>query len=1212
MYLMNETWLKSSSMPVKFPGYNFINKNAKNEHGGVGILIKNNLKYRILESPFYEDIQSLALSVDTKSGPISFACIYCPPKTNRICISKLKIFLNSLPKPCLISGDFNAHHISFGCATSKSRGNELYEIFDELDLCILNTGSPTTIQRPNRAASAIDVSCASPAITPLCKWYVGDDSLGSDHYPTFIDISVSPFMYKCNDNIEKYLFHKADWSKYYLNSEKLIEGFITDSVNPLDSYNMFSKLLNTLKSECIPYVVSKNHSRMMRPPAPWWNDECAEAVKKAKEALLIYRSEYTMTSFIVFKKLNAAKKLLLKETRKNSWKALCDSLNRYTPVAKIWNQIRKFKRMYTCKNIYKNDEWIPEFISKICQLPIEESSIINMCHLFNSENKTADAVCLLKPFTYDEFSLALNSRKNTTPGLDGFPYVMIKHLHNSCKLVLLDIFNCLWNKQIVPNSWKTQCVIPILKPNKSPNSHNSYRPISLASCIGKLFEQMVKLRLDYFVEKNNILPKFQFGFRKGKSTTDSFVYFIEDIRGCLLSHSSAVCTFLDVQGAYDNVDLHQLISVLYDIGIPGKFLKWIFEFCYDRTVFVKFNNILHGPNKTFRGLMQGACLSPLLYNLYTSQISNYIKENVKILQFADDILIYCINREILTAEITVNRALQELYTYYTNVLKLNMNCQKSSVLVFGTDESVNICYNNVNIPQTRQQKFLGVVLDDKLKFDKHVNYILQNALKGINIMRCLAGVFWGSDPKVLTMIYKSIVRSHFDYSCLAYYNCSPTLLKKLDVTQNTALRIISGAMKTTPINALEAETCIEPLSIRRLTMAQRFCLKTITQRDSMVLQNLEIPDVLCSSLLDLSVGPSDVKGNRLPAINMLLNTIKKYTVNIFNSVTWPMYCYSFDTLVYSNINVDIRKIENKYDFNEQMADKNNFYRLYTDGSKSLLGVKCAYYDPQLKITRTFQIDTNCSIFTAETYAIYRALVYILSVETTNKFLVISDSLSVLLTLQKPNLSYKQNYIILMIKSLLIANSNKIIEFKWVPSHQGIEGNEIVDKAANSTLDEDHSVMLAIPFTDYHTYYKGQMRDLWNQCWIEISKDKGQWYYNIQKKLPTKPWYNQLKDVNERKFITIINRMRFGHCITPAHLHKMKMAPSSECPHCGYKEADLNHLILECQHFGLLRLILISDLMEITTAVPRHLEDMLANSESYTAIYKYVVTSIGSL
>lgn len=253
-----------------------------------------------------------------------------------------------------------------------------------------------------------------------------------------------------------------------------------------------------------------------------------------------------------------------------------------------------------------------------------------MYSLFDSESNSHEAELLTKPFTYDELCIALESRKNTTPGLDDFQYHMLKKLHSSGTLHLLNIFNSLWQKKLVPESWKTQCVIPILKPNKEPNDHNSYRPVSLASCIGKLFEQMIKLRLDYFVEKNNLLPDFQLLFRKGKSATDSFVLFTADIKNSLLSHSSAVCAFLDVQGAYDNVDLYKLIQVLHDIGIPGKLLKWLYTFCFDGTMFVRFNNILHGPYSVGKGLMQGSSLSPLLYNLYTSQICKYVCKNSSI------------------------------------------------------------------------------------------------------------------------------------------------------------------------------------------------------------------------------------------------------------------------------------------------------------------------------------------------------------------------------------------------------------------------------------------------------------------------------------------------------------------------------------------------------------------------------------------------------
>lgn len=1210
--LLNETFLKNTSPPLKFTGFNCINKNAKNEHGGVAIIIKNSLKYKIINTPFYEDIQSLAISVETKAGPISIACFYCPPRTNRFRVNKLNTIINSLPKPCFISGDFNAHHLAFGCTTSNARGNALYGVFDEQDLCILNTGNITTVQRPTRNASAIDISCASPVIAPLCEWHVGNDSLGSDHYPTFVNMNISPHFYKVNYNIEKFLFHKADWSKYFLLSEELCEGFQVHIDNPIESYNKFCEILNTLKVQCIPIYKGDGIGRMMRAPAPWWNNECDEAVKNAKEALLKYRLEFTIESFIEYKRINAVKKLVLKEAKKSSWKVLCTSLNRYTPITKIWNYVRRFKRIHVNRNQYRNDEWIPDFIAKLSKASESNIDRNNFSNIFASESNITESDFISKPFTYDELCIALETRKNTTPGLDDFPYMMLKKLHSSGRLHLLNIYNSLWQKKLVPESWKTQCVIPILKPNKQPDDYNSYRPISLASCIGKLFEQMIKLRLDYFVEKNKLLPDFQFGFRKGKSSTDSFVLFTADIKKCLLSHSSAVCAFLDVQGAYDNVDLCQLIRVLHDIGLPGKLLNWIYEFCFNRTMFVRFNNILHGPCSVGKGLMQGSSLSPLLYNLYTSQICKYVNTDVSMLQFADDILVYKIHKDVTVAQHTINETLQQLNTYYSN-LKLNINSQKSSVLVFGSDVPVNIVYNNTTIPQVRSQKFLGVILDDKLKFDKHVNYICQNAMKGINIMRCITGVFWGSDPKTLSMIYKSIVRSHFEYSSLAYLNASPTLLKKLDVLQNIGLRLISGAMRTTPINVMEAETCIEPLVIRRLSAAQRFSIKTLSQSNSIVLNSLSLPEAWSRTLQDFSLKPSDIMSNRLPAINTILSKVKENSVNMYKSDLWPVYRCAYDALVYTKVKMDLRKIEDKFMFMEQMEENNDKYIIYTDGSKSSSGVKSAYYDPQLRITKTFKIDSFCSIFSAEAYAVYRALLHIQSI-TNEKFIIISDSLSVLVGLQRPNFSYKQNHILLDIRYMLLVlrNSYKNVEFKWVPSHNDIEGNEIVDRAANAEPDEDLSEVLRVPFTDYHVLYNEKKRDIWKEYWIEISKVKGQWYFNIQKELPVKPWFNKHKDIDERKFITIINRMRFGHCLTPAHLHRMKIVNSKECEYCGHENADLHHLILDCQYFSLQRLLMITELLDINPDVPRRLQELLSDTNLFGSLYRYVLNTVDTL
>lgn len=112
-------------------------------------------------------------------------------------------------------------------------------------------------------------------------------------------------------------------------------------------------------------------------------------------------------------------------------------------------------------------------------------------------------------------------------------------------------------------------------------------------------------------------------------------------------------------------------------------------------------------------------MSPLLFNLYTSKIINFIPRNTSILQFADDVLIllYSINRNIKSAETNINLALQQLNLFYSLNLKLHINSEKSSVMVLGNDiTSVKVLYNNKQIPLVNEYQCLLYICDmEKVK-----------------------------------------------------------------------------------------------------------------------------------------------------------------------------------------------------------------------------------------------------------------------------------------------------------------------------------------------------------------------------------------------------------------------------------------------------------------------------------------------------------------
>ncbi|RVE50533.1 hypothetical protein evm_004862, partial [Chilo suppressalis] len=1015
----------------------------------------------------------------------------------------------------------------------KERGNSFYSIIDDFDLCILNDGSPTICPYPNRQASAVDIVLATSSIAHLCDWHVHSDPMGSYHYPTFLQLNIQPSLYEVPPVEEKYIYSKADWFKFYTMSETCFSELDIKNGFALELYNNFVNILNNLRDITIPKCKQNTTPNIRRKPAPWWNTKCAAAVKKSKEALKFYKSNPTIDNFIKYKKLDALKKKTIKEESRESWKNLCSSFDRLTPISRIWKYIKKFKRI--------------------------------------------------------------------------------------AQDILLKIYNKLWQELIIPETWKTQCVIPVLKPNKPNKIASSYKPISLSSYLGKLFENMLKLRLGYFSESNNIIPPIQHGFRKFRSCSESFVSLIHDIKQVKLSHSNMICVFLDVKGAFDNVNIQELIQVLHDVGVPGKTLKWLYIFLSNRTVYVKFNNRLHGSRNANKGTMQGATLSPLLYNLYTSEILKYVNtDHVNILQFADDLLLYSINQNMNIAQNNINTALEQLHAYYCNKLKLQISPEKSSALVFSKySNNLDISFDNNKIHIVNEHKFLGVIIDNQLKFDKHISHISAKALKGINILRYLAGTFWGSNPRIMNMLYKSIVRSHFDYSSLAYNNASSSLLKRLDVIQNIGLRLICGAMRSTSINSLEIETCIPPLFLRRLQLAERFCLKTLSSFNILSKKFESICNILQSSS---AVNITAESLATAPKIIKIYTHVKNQSQNIHKSDIWPVYKCPFKGLI--NVNTDtvyLGNILNKNDFMQFKAIKSYTYFIYTDGSKNEYNVKAALYDPQDNYTLTIQLDSQCSIFTAECYAVYQALVFLNKKSFVNivNLIIVTDSKSVLVALLNGLLCFKSNYILYNIVHLIEELGNKYInvEFCWVPSHSGIEGNEIVDSLTHIDPDENHSDILKVPFTDFKPFFRNNLYKLWKDYWNITLQSKGKWLAHIQKDIPNKPWHERFK-YRSRKFITVISRMRLVHCLTPTHMHRIKIFSSAQCLHCREENADLDHIIMTCPKFNLQRLLLVSEVSDICErnkiCIPRRVQELLSNSDFYLPLFNFIEDTVDKI
>ncbi|XP_026471465.1 uncharacterized protein LOC113375733 [Ctenocephalides felis] len=255
-----------------------------------------------------------------------------------------------------------------------------------------------------------------------------------------------------------------------------------------------------------------------------------------------------------------------------------------------------------------------------------------------------------------------------------------------------------------------------------------------------------------------------------------------------------VCLFSDIKGAYDNVVPGILYDTLDKIGLPKKFVRAITTTVFERDVYYKINNQMIGPRKMYKGLPQGGILSPILYALYVRDIEHIWEQGTKILQYADDVLIYIEKTSLQDAIDTMSRNIENFDKWLVSK-GLELSSEKSSI-----------------------------------------EHIEKKVEKNINILRMLNGTWWGSHPISALKLYKTLFRPIFDYGCLVWNNSKTC--KKLDKLQYRCLRICMGAMLSTPTNALLVESREMPLELRRQFLCDKFVLKNLSIENSRFIENV--------------------------------------------------------------------------------------------------------------------------------------------------------------------------------------------------------------------------------------------------------------------------------------------------------------------------------------------------------------------------------------
>lgn len=165
-------------------------------------------------------------------------------------------------------------------------------------------------------------------------------------------------------------------------------------------------------------------------------------------------------------------------------------------------------------------------------------------------------------------------------------YIMIKSLPENAKIFLIQFYNAILQGRTLPGQWKKYNIFCFPEPLKDKNLSENYRPIStLGSCLLKTLEIMGKNRLDWLIEKGNTLSNFQIGFRKGRGIMDNISSLTYFIHNSFISGETSLAVFLDINSAYDNVNIFKLYDKLKQINIPVYLNNVIFKIFNNRLIY---------------------------------------------------------------------------------------------------------------------------------------------------------------------------------------------------------------------------------------------------------------------------------------------------------------------------------------------------------------------------------------------------------------------------------------------------------------------------------------------------------------------------------------------------------------------------------------------------------------------------------------------------
>ena len=777
---LTETWLQPDTPDsiIGLPGYTIYRADrvGGQRGGGVSIIMRSEFNGHPIKSHIINKYQ-MPISIDAVwinicilSYNLLIVCVYRPPAISNL---DNKSFIETIGNFCtenpntLLFGDFNYPSINWETcsiyAPNPSSQDFLtaYQQWNFWQLISENT------RFRGDEASLLDLLLVSDRkiisnieyLPPVGK---------SDHCviaaTAQIYLEVRP-----TRRILKRSFWQADYTAV---NEHLTQHLLNHTENL--SYQVVEETL----AQAIDIYFPLRHCRI-NPRKPWLHERIFKEIDNKRKYWDRYRASRTAENYNQYRTRNNALKEMISASRKYYEQNLPDRAQKhfYNYVKSSLNSTTsdyELKNPVTQQLIINNDELLEAFAQQFQKVyTIEDTSTLPS---LPGETRVVNELRTINIAEETVYEMLGSLKEDSSPGPDHIPPVFLKRCKESLSPFLAKVFNGLLSRGEVPEQWTKAYVKPIFKKGSRYDPAN-YRPISLTSHLCKIMERLLVPVMTAFLLDNKVIPPNQHGFLPQRSTTTNLIKCLDDWTRAADAGQPTDILYLDQEKAFDKVPFRRLIYKLEHFGIRGNLQKFIEGLLTNRTFQVKANNSLSKPFSVQSGVPQGSVIGPLLFITYISDLSLQTRTHMSC--FADDTKLYCNPFKDLSLFKEDIRKMED----WTNTWLLKLNEEKCTILHLGKNNPQNKYHlHQTELKEVKDQKDLGVIISNNLKWETHINHIVKKTNSFIYLIQ---KVFTNRSVEIMKKVYLTYVRPKLEY---AHSVWNPYYAKDIEVLERVQRR----------------------------------------------------------------------------------------------------------------------------------------------------------------------------------------------------------------------------------------------------------------------------------------------------------------------------------------------------------------------------------------------------------------------------------------